>query len=202
MRSIMIRNATNSPIYVRPHLKGGWKAADSVVGFAEFALGINDLKGAMMAAGLSDLPKAISTFEDVHKVLDGLKQFDDGVIELKTLRGLGKELKELKDKLSYVAKRFKQTAFPIAPGETRDVFDRGLMTEITTPDGIASLLGAKTIAIAIMSEKDLQHVSFDSQVSFDSSDAAKWVITHAGAFNEEDFHHVHRWVQVPLEHRK
>jgi hypothetical protein len=196
MRSIMIRNATNSPIHVRPHLRGGWQAADFVIGFTEFALGLNDLKGVLMAAGLSDIPKAISTFEDVHKVLGGLRQVDDGVIDLKVLRGTEKGVKGLKDKMKYVAKRFKQTTLPIAAGETKDVFDRELLDEVTTPDGIASLLGAKTVAIAIVTEDGTQDVVFDS------SDAAQWVMTPAGAFNKKDLHRVHRWIRVPLTHRK
>lgn len=195
MRRIMIRNATNSPIYVRPHLRKGWKAADSIVGFAEFALGVDDLKGALMVAGLSDLPEAISTFDDVHKVLGGLQQIDDGVIDLKVLRKVGKGIK-LKEKLRHVVKLFKHTSFPITPGEAKDVFDRGLIDEITTPDGIASLLGAKTVAIAIITEDETQHVDFNS------SETAQWVVTSAGLIDEKDRQRVYRWIRVPLMHRK
>lgn len=197
MRSIRIRNATSSPIYVRPHLRGGWQAADFVFGFAELALGVNDLKGLLIAAGLADLPSTISTFEDVHKVIHGLGKIDDGFFGLKELRTDETGLQRITDKQKYIVERFKQTAFPIAAEKTRDVFDTGLLDEVTTPAGIASLLGADTVVVTIVTEDGNQWIVFDS------SDAAHWVVSPTVVFNEKDRErHFHHWNRLLRQHPK
>jgi hypothetical protein len=156
--SIYMANESGRDIYVMVALNPDWAMVDYVTDLDLMAFGVTWMK----ALGLGELPEAIRTLSDAFTFLQTAGRLLSGTISA----GPGGREAAMK-----MIDAFKQTAVRIPDGDYRQVEKDGFFSIYLKPDGIASLMGAHSVSILVMSSEGTE-----TQVAMWNSGAdASWI---------------------------
>jgi len=137
-QNIYVANDSGQDIYVMATLNPDWALADFVIDMS--LLGIAFVKMTSAIAAAADL--TLNTPRDLFSALQIAAQF---------LSGAASAANHGMEGAQALVDAFKNTSTPIADGDFKDVYRESTLSTYLTPDGIAGLLGARTVSLMIMS---------------------------------------------------
>ncbi|KAK4233256.1 hypothetical protein C8A03DRAFT_39049 [Achaetomium macrosporum] len=137
--SVYMANDSSRDIHVMASLNPDWALVDFAVDIGLLMIGVEELKGAAMAA---ELPETLATLRDLYEFLKIAGELAGG------MAGAGSRPAEAAMAL---IDAFKKTAVCILAGEYRDVERDSFLSIYLSADGIASLVGAETVSVMVMS---------------------------------------------------
>lgn len=188
MPTISLKNNSDKTVYAFQYVRPVFQIADYVVDAAELAVGVEELKLALVSA--EELPVAIETIEDLFKYFKYLYK-----IHSKTV-----EVKEGAEKIANdVFSLFTHKAIAIEVGDKENILDQSKLSYLT-PSGIAELFGAKVITVVIMSDEGNLGLQYQTAVD------TEWEATQSGVRNSDDtiqyrWHGQGQHLPVPLKWR-
>ncbi|OCB87781.1 hypothetical protein A7U60_g5104 [Sanghuangporus baumii] len=148
--NVYMANDSGQDIYVMATLNPDWAIADFVFDIALLFTGIEEIKAAATAA---ELPATIATVRDLYEFLKIGAEILSGTVSVGT--------RPTEAALSLV-EAFKKTSIPIAPATYKNVKEDGFLGIYLSVDGIASILGASTVSLIVMSGDGKQVAMWNS----------------------------------------
>ncbi|KAJ3561072.1 hypothetical protein NP233_g10421 [Leucocoprinus birnbaumii] len=162
-QSVHMANSCGQVIHVAIAMRPEVALTDIYVDCALFAFAIGELKS--LASTAADLPAEITTFGDLFKSL---------LFCVRTIKAWGSAAGRPPDAVYTLIEAFKKTSIRIPYGQAPDISDRGILETYLNADGIAGLLGVKTMSAIVMTD-DAQQLAM-----FDTAPDSSWIATSRG----------------------
>ncbi|KAI0314869.1 hypothetical protein OF83DRAFT_406031 [Amylostereum chailletii] len=137
--SVYMANAAGQEIYVMASLNPDWAIVDFVTDIGLLFVAVGEIKAVATAA---ELPETLVTLRDLYEFLKIAAKLLSASISAGTRPG---------EAALALLDAFKKTSIPIANGDHKNVKDEGVLGIYLSADGIASLFGASTVSVIVMS---------------------------------------------------
>jgi len=142
--SVHMANDSGQNIYVIASLNPDWAIVDVITDIGLFFVGVEEIKAVV---GAAELPETLSTIRDLFNFLNIARKLVMGMIAAGTRpaeAGIA------------LLNTFQKISIKISHGDFKNVKSDGVLSIYLSADGIASLAGAKTVSVVVMSEDGKQ----------------------------------------------
>lgn len=156
---VWVANSSSQDMYVLVAPSTEFLVTDLITDTALMFVGIGEIKAALTAGRF---PEVINTMADVYKFLKAFALLGSGT-SVTALRSF----QDAKN----IAAKLKNSMGKISPNDCKEVSSHGFLSIYTSASGYASLAGAKTLTITVMSD-DYQLVA-----QWDTDPDHSWVLT-------------------------
>lgn len=159
--SVYLANDSGQDIYVMASLNPDWAIADFIVDIGLLAYGVSEIRAVVAAA---ELPAELKTLRDLYEFVKISGTLLGGMVATGSRPG---------EAALAVLDAFKKTAVCIPAGEYKDVEHDSVLSIYLSADGIASLFGAETVSVMVMS-----HVGDEVQLAmWNTGSDNSWIAT-------------------------
>jgi hypothetical protein len=160
--NIHVANTLTQSVYVLPAKSTEWVIADLVTDAALFAVGVSEIKAVLTGA---QLPATINSIADLFAFLKGAGTLLSGTIAVGSRSG---------EAVLELVRHFKENSVEVPANDYRNVLESSFL-DYFSASGLASLAGAETVTLTIMSSDGLRTAQFGTNNDF------SWIITEQGA---------------------
>jgi len=149
--TVYMANACGQDIYVMASLSTEWAIIDAIA------------DGALLLAAVADIAAVVTTAEALPEVINTLSDLYGYLkVAAQLLRDTGSISSRTTDAAQTLVNAFANTSIPIAFDDYKNVEEEGVLSIYLSPDGIASLLGASTVSVMVMSGDGKQVAMWDT----------------------------------------
>lgn len=158
---IHVANTLSQSIYVLPAKSTDWAITDLVTDAALFAVGIGEIRAVL--SGVVRLPATLNTVADLYAFVKGAGTLLLGTFAVGSRSG---------EAVLELVRHFKDNAIEVPANGYRNVVESSLL-DYFSPSGIASLAGASTVTLTVMSADGMRSAQFAT------ANDLSWIATDA-----------------------